>query len=79
VHGDPEILGATAGFSGIRVPLRNLIDCLEDGYTPDEFLDEFPSVLREQALEAADEALALDARSSPRATPASSRRRTDRS
>jgi uncharacterized protein (DUF433 family) len=52
-------------FVGTRVPLRNLIDYLEDGYSLDEFLDDFPSVSREQAiaaLEAAHEALIADAR-----------------
>lgn len=65
VHSDPEIMGGTPVFVGTRVPLRNLIDYLEHGYTLDEFLDEFPSVSREQAvaaLEAADEALTASAR-----------------
>ena len=47
-------------FVGTRVPLRNLIDYLERGYSLDEFLDDFPSVSREQvvaALEAAGEVL----------------------
>jgi uncharacterized protein (DUF433 family) len=60
VHSDPEILGGTPVFVGTRVPLRNLIDYLEDGYSLDEFLDDFPSVSREQvvaALESAHEAL----------------------
>jgi uncharacterized protein (DUF433 family) len=64
VHSDPEILGGTPVFVGTRVPLRNLIDYLEGGYSLDEFLDDFPSVRREQAiaaLEAAHEALAADA------------------
>jgi uncharacterized protein (DUF433 family) len=60
VHSDPEILGGTPVFVGTRVPLRNLIDYLERGYSLDEFLDAFPSVAREQViavLEAAHEAL----------------------
>jgi uncharacterized protein (DUF433 family) len=60
VHSDPEILSGTPVFVGTRVPLRNLIDYIEEGYTLDEFLDDFPSVSREQvvtALEAAHEAL----------------------
>jgi uncharacterized protein (DUF433 family) len=64
VHSDPEILGATPVFVGTRVPLRNLIDYLKDGYSLDEFLDDSPSVSREQAiaaLEAAHEALTADA------------------
>ena len=65
VHSDPEILGGTPVFIGTRVPLRSLIDYLEDGYSLDEFLDDFPSVPSEQAiaaLEAAHEALIADAR-----------------
>lgn len=66
VHSDPEILGGTPVFVGTRVPLRNLIDYLEGGYSLDEFLDAFPSVSREQAvaaLEAAHEALSARAHS----------------
>jgi uncharacterized protein (DUF433 family) len=66
VHSDPEILGGTPVFVGTRVPLRNLIDYLEGGYSLDEFLDSFPSVSREQAvavLEAAHEALTVRAHS----------------
>ena len=60
VHSDPEILGGTPVFVGTRVPLRNLIDYLEGDYSLDEFLDDFPTVSREQAvaaLEAAHDAL----------------------
>jgi uncharacterized protein (DUF433 family) len=65
IHTDPEILGGTPVFVGTRVPLRNLIDYLERGHSLDEFLDDFPSVTREQAiaaLEAAHEVLAIRAR-----------------
>lgn len=65
VHCDPEILGGTAVFVGTRVPVQNLIDCLEAGDTIDQFLDSFPSVPREQAiaaLELAREALISSAR-----------------
>jgi len=65
IHCDPEILGGTPVFVGTRVPLRNLIDYLERGHGLYEFLDNFPSVSREQAvaaLEAAHEVLALRAR-----------------
>lgn len=47
---DPEILGRTTVFSGTRVPVQNLIDYLASGQTLDEFLDDFPSVSREQAM-----------------------------
>jgi uncharacterized protein (DUF433 family) len=65
VHSDPEILGGTPVFVGTRVPLRNLIDYLEGGQSLDEFLDDFPSVSRDQAiaaLEAAHEVLSARAR-----------------
>jgi uncharacterized protein (DUF433 family) len=65
IHCDPEILGGVPVFVGTRVPLRNLIDYLEGGYSLDEFLDDFPTVSREQALaalEAADDALSARAR-----------------
>ena len=65
VHSDPEILGGTPVFVGTRVPLRNLIDYIEEGYTLDEFLDDFPSVTRDQVLavlESAHEALTASAR-----------------
>ncbi len=52
VHSDPEILGGTPVFVGTRVPVQNLIDCLEAGDTLDEFLDSFPSVTRDQAVAA---------------------------
>ena len=66
IHSDPDILGGTPVFVGTRVPFRNLIDYLERGHSLDEFLDEFPSVSREQAvaaLEAAHEAIIVGARS----------------
>lgn len=47
---DPEKLGGTPVFYGTRVPIQNLFDCLEAGETIDEFLDQFPTVAREQAL-----------------------------
>jgi uncharacterized protein (DUF433 family) len=64
VHRDPEILGGTPVFHGTRVPIRSLFDYLEGGETLDEFLRQFPSVRREQAialLELARENLAADA------------------
>ena len=49
---DPEILGGTAVFRGTRVPLKNLLDYLAAGDTLDQFLDDFPTVKREQAVAA---------------------------
>lgn len=50
VSRNPEVLGGTPVFVGTRVPIQNLIDCLESGYSIDEFLDDFPSVTREQVI-----------------------------
>ena len=52
VHCDPGILGGTPVFRGTRVPVKNLVDCLAAGDTLDQFLDDFPSVSREQAVAA---------------------------
>jgi uncharacterized protein (DUF433 family) len=60
VHSDPEIVSGTPVFVGTRVPVQALLDYVEGGETLDEFLDDFPSVTREQAvafLEAAGRAL----------------------
>jgi uncharacterized protein (DUF433 family) len=46
----PEILGGTPVFKGTRVPVESMFDHLEDGISLDEFLDDFPSVTREQAI-----------------------------
>ena len=52
VHSDPQILGGTLVFVGTRVPGQTLFDYLEGGETLDEFLRQFPSVKREQAIAA---------------------------
>jgi uncharacterized protein (DUF433 family) len=65
IHSDPEILGGTPVFVGTRVPAPTLIDYLEAGHPLSDFLDDFPSVTRQQALAAlqqAKEALLADAR-----------------
>jgi uncharacterized protein (DUF433 family) len=59
VVSDPEILGGTPCFRGTRVPIDSLIDYLEAGDSLDEFLDNFPSVSREAAVAALEEAKAL--------------------
>jgi uncharacterized protein (DUF433 family) len=48
---DPEIQSGTPVFDGTRVPIQNLFDYLEGGETLDEFLEDFGSVTREQAVE----------------------------
>lgn len=60
VHCDPDIMGGAPVFVGTRVPARFLIDHLSAGVPLDEFLDNYPSVGKEQAvayLEAAQEAM----------------------
>ena len=55
IHSDPEILGGTPVFIGTRVPAQTLFDYLEGGETLDEFLRQFPSVTRAQAIAALDQ------------------------
>ena len=50
IHSDPEILGGTPVFVGTRVPVRILLDYLVGGEPLGEFLDNYPSVSREQAV-----------------------------
>ncbi|HBI46549.1 MAG TPA: hypothetical protein DDY78_27400 [Planctomycetales bacterium] len=52
IHSDPDILGGTLVFVGTRVPVRTLIDYLEAGDALGEFLEDFPSVTRDQAVAA---------------------------
>lgn len=56
VHVDPEIMSGTPVFIGTRVPFRALIDYIEGGHSLDDFLDDFPTVRREQAIAALEEA-----------------------
>ncbi len=53
---DPDILNGTPCFRGTRVPFKNLIDYLEAGSSLLEFLEQFPSVTREMAIQALEEA-----------------------
>jgi len=64
VKRDPEIMSGALCFTGTRVPVKSLFDDLEDSSSPEDFLEDFPSVSRERAvavLEAARESLAADA------------------
>lgn len=45
-----EVLGGNAVFKGTRVPIETLFLHLENGITLDEFLQDFPSVARDQAI-----------------------------
>lgn len=65
IHSDPDILGGAPVFVGTRVPVRTLIDYLGGGQPLAEFLEDFPTVSREQAVAAlrlAAQALVADAR-----------------
>jgi uncharacterized protein (DUF433 family) len=53
---DPNILGGEPVFRGTRVPFKVLTDYLESGDTLDHFLEEYPSVGRELAIAAIEEA-----------------------
>jgi len=55
IHSDPEIMSGTPVFMGTRVPVKNLIDYLTGGEPLAEFLDDFPTVTREQAVAALEE------------------------
>ena len=53
---DPYILGGTPVFRGTRVPIQALFDYLEGGETLEDFLQGFPTVSREAAVAALEEA-----------------------
>jgi uncharacterized protein (DUF433 family) len=59
VHTDPDILGGTPVFIGTRVPVQALIDYIEGGHPLADFLDDFPTVSREQAIAALEQAKEL--------------------
>jgi len=50
VNVDPEVLGGTPVFLGTRVPVKSLFDFLEAGDSIEEFLENFPTVQREQVI-----------------------------
>ena len=65
VHSDPDILGGTPVFIGTRVPVQALIDYIEGGHSLEKFLDDFPTVSRNIAVAALEQAkmhLLADAR-----------------
>lgn len=65
VHSDPDILGGTPVFVGTRVPVQALIDYIEGGHSLEKFLDDFPTVSRDIAVAALEQAkvhLLADAR-----------------
>ena len=67
VHSDPDVMGGTPVFVGTRVPVQAFIDYIEGGHSLEEFLNDFPTVSRELALGALEQAkahLLADARAS---------------
>ena len=65
IHTDLETMGGTPVFAGTRVPFATLLDYLEAGQPLSDFLEDFPTVTRGQAvaaLEQAKEALVASAR-----------------
>jgi uncharacterized protein (DUF433 family) len=59
IHIDPDTLGGTPVFVGTRVPLQALIDYLEGGHPLSDFLEDFPTVSREHAIAALEQAKEL--------------------
>lgn len=53
---DPEVMTGMPCFRGTRVPFKNLIDYLEGGHSLGEFLQQFPTVTHEMAVQALEEA-----------------------
>jgi uncharacterized protein (DUF433 family) len=47
----PDVMSGAPVFAGTRVPVQTIIDYLAGGHPLDDFLDDFPTVRREQALE----------------------------
>jgi len=56
---NPKILSGTPVFRGTRVPLQLLFDSLERGHTLEQFLEDYPTVSREMAIAALQEAQQL--------------------
>ena len=50
----PDIMSGAPVFAGTRVPVQSLLDYLAAGHPLDEFLEDFPTVSREQACELLD-------------------------
>ena len=53
---DPEIMSGAPCFAGTRVPIQNLMDYLEGGDSIDEFLEDFPTVSRQQVISSLEHA-----------------------
>ena len=53
---DPQVMSGAPCFAGTRVPIQNLIDYLAGGDSIDEFLEDFPSVRRDEVISFLEEA-----------------------
>lgn len=51
---DPDVMGGEPVFAGTRVPVSHMLDYLQGGYALEEFLNDFPEVRREQAVQTLD-------------------------
>ena len=56
MHSHPEIMSGTPVFVGTRVPFQTLLDYIESGQRLSEFLEDFPTVSKEQAVAALEQA-----------------------
>jgi len=56
ITSNPDIMGGTPCLAGTRVPFQTLLDYLEGGDALDQFLEDFPSVKREAAVSALQQA-----------------------
>lgn len=48
IETNPNKMSGTPVFHGTRVPIQNLFDCIEEGETIDQFLEQFPTATRQQ-------------------------------
>lgn len=59
ITSDPEVMHGTPVFRGTRVPVKTLFDYLENGESLDEFLEGFPTVSRQVAVQVLEESRKL--------------------
>jgi uncharacterized protein (DUF433 family) len=53
---DPGVMNGTPCFRCTRVPFKNLMDCIEGRHSLGEFLEQLPTVTRDMAVQALEEA-----------------------
>jgi uncharacterized protein (DUF433 family) len=56
ITSSPDVMGGTPVFAGTRVPVQTLLDYLKAGESIDDFLEGFPTVMREQVIAFLEEA-----------------------